>query len=75
MGAVRRIAGALNEMRHPGGPSSYVAAGRTIKCSHCGSDVFGKRRIVVRGPLAHCLICVRCSLAMWFENAPSIRPS
>jgi hypothetical protein len=75
MGAVRRIAGALNEMRHTGAPSTYVAAGKTIKCSHCGSDVFRKRRVVVRGPLAHCLICVTCSLAMWFEDAPSVKSS
>jgi hypothetical protein len=73
MRAVRQIAGALNEMRQTGTPSSYVAAGKTIKCSHCGSDVFRKRRIVVRGPLAHCLICATCGLVVWFESAPSAK--
>ena len=73
MGTIRRLAGALSEMRRTGAPSAYRAAGKTIKCSHCGSDVFRKRRILVRGPLAHCLICATCGLAMWFECAPSTR--
>jgi hypothetical protein len=70
MRAVRELAGALKEMHRTSAPCSYAAAGTTIKCSHCGSELFKKRRIVVHGPLAHCLICARCSLAAWFEKPP-----
>ena len=75
MGTVRRVAGALNEMRRTDAPSGYAAAGKNVKCGHCGSGVFRKRRVVARGPLAHCLICVKCGLAMWFEAGPSAKPS
>jgi DNA-directed RNA polymerase subunit RPC12/RpoP len=75
MGAVKRLAGALKEMRRTDAPSTYAAAGKTVRCGHCNSDIFRKRRVVVRGPLAHCLICVKCGLAMWFENAPSVKPT
>ena len=75
MGAVKNVADAFGEMRRKAEPASYEAAGKTIKCSHCASDLFRKRRVVIHGPLAHCLVCSRCGLAAWFEKAPSLKGS
>jgi DNA-directed RNA polymerase subunit RPC12/RpoP len=51
-------------------PASYLAAGKRVVCGHCSSEIFSKKRVLVRGPLSYCLVCTKCSLAIWFENAP-----
>jgi len=48
----------------------FAAVGKRLACSHCGGTSFVKRRVLVHGPMAHCLTCAACSLSMWFEVAP-----
>jgi len=65
-----QMAESFREMVKKEPPASYLAAGKQVVCGHCGSGTFSSQRVLVRGPLSHCLVCTKCSLAMWFETAP-----
>jgi len=71
MNAINKLTKSFKEMVKKEPPSSYIAAGKLIVCGHCGSEIFNGRRVLVRGPLSYCLVCTKCSLAMWFEIAPN----
>ena len=70
MNVLEEISNAFKEMVQTEPPGHYAAAGREVRCSHCGGTAFTKSRVHVRGPLAHCLVCQECGLAMWFERSP-----
>jgi len=73
MNIFKRLAESFKEMVVKEPPSSYYAAGIQVICGHCGSEKFKKKRVLVRGPLSYCLVCTKCSLAIWFETAPDHR--
>jgi hypothetical protein len=75
MNALKELIGSMGTMGKKGPPASYVAAGKKVVCAHCGSETFSSLRVLVRGPLSHCLVCTKCSLAMWFEIAPVVAVS
>jgi uncharacterized protein (DUF983 family) len=70
MNVLHQLADSFKEMVTKEPPASYVAAGKQVVCSHCGSVIFSGRRVLVRGPLSYSLVCTKCGLAMWFETAP-----
>jgi hypothetical protein len=70
MNVLEELAKSFAEMAKKEPPASYFAAGRKVVCGHCSSETFSSQRVLVRGPLAYCLVCTNCSLAMWFETAP-----
>jgi len=71
MNVFEQLADTFKEMVTKEPPASYTAGGKPVACGHCGSDIFFKQRVLVRGPLSYCLVCTKCSLAMWFEAAPA----
>jgi len=71
MNVLEELAESFKEMVKKEPPGSYFAAGKKVVCGHCGSETFSSQRVLVRGPLSYCLACTKCSLAMWFETAPS----
>ncbi len=73
MNILEEIGNAFKEMVQTEPPARYTAAEREVVCGHCGGRTFIKYRILVRGPLAHCLVCHECGLAMWFERSPKER--
>jgi len=75
MNVIEQLAESFKEMVEKEPPASYSAAGKQLVCGHCGSAMFSSRRVLVRGPLSHCLVCTKCSLAMWFETAPVVAVS
>jgi hypothetical protein len=70
MNVLEQLAESFREMVKKEPPASYSAAGMPVACGHCGSGTFSRQRVLVRGPLSHCLVCTTCGLAMWFESAP-----
>ena len=72
MNVLEQLTEAFKEMVKKEPPASYLAAGKQVVCGHCGSETFSSQRVLVRGPLSHCLVCTNCSLAMWFEIAPVV---
>jgi len=70
MNVLEEISNAFKEMVQTEPPARYAAAEREVACSHCGGKAFTKYRVLVRGPLAHCLVCHECGLAIWFERSP-----
>ena len=71
MNVLEQLAESFKEMVKREPPASYLAAGKRVVCGHSGSETFVKQRVRVRGPLSYCLECVKCSLTMWFEVAPT----
>ena len=61
---------------------AYEAAGRRVRCSHCGGEEFHAREAMLNtGGLTAlnldcanasgtALVCTRCSLIQWFLRAP-----
>jgi len=70
MSVLEQLSESFREMVKKRPPSSYVAAEKQVVCVHCGSETFTSHRVLVRGPLSFCLVCTKCSLAMWFETSP-----
>jgi hypothetical protein len=70
MGKVKTLKNGLSEMFRSTPPGHFTAGGKRVTCSHCDGTSFVKRRVLVHGPMAHCLTCTVCSLSMWFEVAP-----
>ena len=70
MSVLEEISNAFKEMVQTEPPARYTAAEREVVCGHCGGRTFIKYRVLVRGPLAHCLVCQECGLAMWFKHSP-----
>jgi hypothetical protein len=74
----------------PGAPSPrydsrnarFSAAGRTVVCAHCGSEVFHMRKLLLDGrvgtffgfewlsPTATAMECATCGYLHWFTRAP-----
>jgi transcription elongation factor Elf1 len=75
MNIVEQFAEGVKEMVKKEPPVSYFAAEKQVVCGHCGSETFISQRVLVRGPLSHCLVCAKCGLAMWFETAPVVAMS
>jgi hypothetical protein len=67
LNAVRRgIKAALNAP-----PShQYQAAGKTIVCSHCGSDAFERVGVAGISYAGHGVQCCRCSHIEYFGKRP-----
>jgi hypothetical protein len=75
-------AGVRGAMSEVGQPSQYWAAGRTVTCTHCGTDRFHKREAQFNTAGASlagldwmnasgaALVCDTCSLVQWFARAP-----
>jgi transcription elongation factor Elf1 len=72
MNVLEQLAESFRDMVKKEPPASYAAAGKPVACCHCGSGTFSSQRVLVRGPLSHCLVCTTCGLAMWFETAPVV---
>jgi uncharacterized protein (DUF983 family) len=70
MNVLEQLAESFREMVKKEPPASHFAGGKQVVCGHCGSGTFSSRRVLVRGPLSHCLVCTKCGLAMWFETSP-----
>jgi hypothetical protein len=70
MNVLEQLGESFREMVKKEPPASYLAAGKQVVCGHCGSGTFNSQRVLVRGPLSDCLVCTKCSLAMWFERGP-----
>ena len=66
----REVVAGIKEASGRTPPGRFTAGGKSIACPHCGGGMFVKRRVVIHGPLAHCLTCTVCSLSLWFETAP-----
>jgi uncharacterized protein (DUF983 family) len=75
MNVLEQLAESFRKMIKKEPPASYSAAGKPVVCGHCGSGTFSRQRVLVRGPLSHCLVCTSCGLAMWFETAPAVAAS
>ncbi len=54
----------------PAPPARYTIGGKPLRCLHCDNDVFLRRRVAARGPLAYALTCNACGLAAWFDRPP-----
>ncbi len=64
----------------------YDAAGRRIRCTHCGGEEFRSREAQLNtsgmtmldvdwlNTSGTALVCVRCSLIQWFVRAPDQLP-
>lgn len=60
----------------------YAAAGRLVRCTHCGGETFHAREAMLNTPgmtllnvdwantSGTALVCARCSLIQWFVRAP-----
>ena len=72
MNRLKQFAVSFKEMARKEPPASYFAAGKKVTCGHCGSETFSSQRVLVRGPLSHCLVCTNCTLAIWFATAPVV---
>ena len=70
MNVLEQLAEGFRDMVKKEPPASYSASGKPVVCGHCGSGTFSSHRVLVRGPLSHCLVCTTCGLAMWFELPP-----
>jgi hypothetical protein len=74
----------VRAMRDDLGPKQYAAAGRQIRCAHCGQATFVARELLLetRGATfaglewlndgAVALVCVECSAIQWFAAKPEI---
>ena len=56
MNVLEQLGESFREMVKKEPPASYVAAGKQVVCGHCGSGTFSSQRVLVRGPLSHCLV-------------------
>lgn len=58
------------------GAGSFSAAGRRIRCHHCGSERFSMRSVPIHtvgglfGHRGYALRCERCSQVLFFAEAP-----
>lgn len=69
-------------MREDLGPKPFVAAGRQVRCGHCGSTQFRERHLILDGRGASfvglewlsdgavALVCSDCTAIQWFGGAP-----
>lgn len=67
-----------------GGPDghAYEAAGRRVRCTHCGGEAFHAREAMLNtsgmtflnadwmNDSGTALVCAQCSLIQWFLHAP-----
>jgi hypothetical protein len=72
----------LRAMQEDLGPKSYAAAGRQIRCGHCGGTRFRSRDLILDGRGASffglewfsdgavVLICGDCTAIQWFAGRP-----
>jgi hypothetical protein len=69
-------------MQEDRGPKAFAAAGRQIRCGHCGGTRFRSRDLLLDGRGASlvglewlsdgavALICAECSAIQWFAGRP-----
>jgi hypothetical protein len=75
------VSAAISAMK----PGRYTAAGKPVICSHCGSEVFDEKSVLLNTRTktffdmdwldsgAAVLICTECSRIHWFAKCPDRR--
>jgi hypothetical protein len=69
--ALRRgIKAGVDAVQHPA-PHHFQAAGKTIVCSHCGSDSFASFGVVGLSLAGFGLQCSKCTRLEYFASQPT----
>ncbi len=56
-------------VKHPS--LHFTAAGKRIRCPHCGNDTFGRVGIGGLGVAGHGIACSKCSHIEYFLDSPA----
>jgi hypothetical protein len=79
----RAVRAGVRGFRSALGPGRFAAAGRVVRCTHCGGEEFSQTKALMNSTAlsladldwldrsATVLVCTSCSLIQWFGKAPT----